>query len=157
MPFGEEVGGSNPGQGGEGGGGGGGGGGFGQPSGGGPAKEPGEGLFQNPTHKSLDERPGGDWQCGSCGNVNLASRGQVFKCNMNRCKVERFMGDIGGAEEAALAVTGKNVGKAWESAPREKKRVSLYANQGGGLANPSNKKKKREGDASRQGKHHSFD
>jgi len=91
-------------------------------------------------HKEL---PDGDWQCGYCGNINLAERKQTEKCNMRRCEAARYL-DSGkrygmmtpaqAAREAAEKAEEDRRKNMTKEEKKGEKRQSLYVNQAGGMA-----------------------
>ena len=92
----------------------------------------------------------GEWICGYCGNQNRKK--QKDRCNMRNCDADRFSQHPADQEEIDRRRAEKKLELA-NAAEKERimremrgnkgeKRVSLYAGQAGGLANPSNKKKK---------------
>ena len=84
----------------------------------------------------------GDWECGYCGNLNLASRKQTEKCNMRKCGEAHYLNSgktysvMTPQQAAALAAAEE----AKKNQPKVPKRQSLYAQQGGGMANPKKPK-----------------
>ena len=101
-------------------------------------------------HKELE---GGDWQCGYCGNINLAARKQIEKCNMRSCGKDHYLNSGKVYTMMTPAMAAKEAREAKEKLDNQhearkkagEKRPSLYANQNGGMAaNPMGLKKKKK-------------
>ena len=105
----------------------------------------------DPMHSELS---GGDWRCGYCENVNRARYKQSDRCNMRFCMAPRYLAvtEKGGSLSASAAkilqlqLAADSEAQAKEEAvledaacqpkAKKQKRVSLYEDQGGGVANP---------------------